>query len=80
MKAGDRVRIVPYDPAWPPLFARLGGDLRAALGNVAVRIDHIGSTAVPGLVAKPVIDIQVSVAAFDPFSAYCLAIARRALP
>jgi len=48
MKAGDPVRIVPYDPTWPHLFARQGGDLRAALGRVAVRIDHIGSTAVPG--------------------------------
>ena len=68
MKAGDPVRVVPYDPAWPHLFARLGGDLRAALGSVAVRIDHIGSTAVPGLVAKPVIDIQISVAAFEPLA------------
>jgi len=36
--------------------------LRAALGEVALRIDHIGSTAVPGLVAKPIIDVQISVA------------------
>jgi GrpB-like predicted nucleotidyltransferase (UPF0157 family) len=76
MKAGDPVRIVPYDPAWPHLFARLGGDLRAALGSVAVRIDHIGSTAVPGLVAKPVIDIQISVAAFEPLAAYRLPLER----
>src|SRR5919199_5049921 len=76
MKAGDPVRIVPYDPAWPHLFARLGGDLRAALGSVAVRIDHIGSTAVPGLVAKPVIDMQISVAAFEPLTAYRLPLER----
>ena len=76
MKAGDPVRIVPYDPAWPHLFARLGGDLRAALDSVAVRIDHIGSTTVPGLVAKPVIDIQISVAAFEPLAVYRLPLER----
>lgn len=76
MKAGDPIRVVPYDPAWPQLFARLGGDVRAALGRVAVRIDHIGSTAVPGLVAKPVIDMQISVAAFEPLAAYRLPLER----
>ena len=76
MKAGDPVWIVPYDPAWPHLFARLGGDLRAALGSVAMRIDHIGSTAVPGLVAKPVIDIQISVTAFEPLAVYRLPLER----
>jgi GrpB-like predicted nucleotidyltransferase (UPF0157 family) len=44
--------------------------LRAALGEVALRIDHIGSTAVPGLAAKPVIDVQVSVAAFEPLDSF----------
>lgn len=60
------IRIVPYDPEWPRRFAELGSRLRAALGDVALRIDHIGSTAVPGLGAKPVIDIQISVAALEP--------------
>lgn len=60
------VRIADYDPSWPPRFARLGGTLREALGPVAIRIDHIGSTSVPGLGAKPVIDIQISVARLDP--------------
>jgi GrpB-like predicted nucleotidyltransferase (UPF0157 family) len=60
----------------PHLFARQGGDLRAALGRVAVRIDHIGSTAVPGLVAKPVIDIQISVTAFEPLTGYRLPLER----
>lgn len=57
---------MPYDPQWPHRFAGLGGPLREALGEVALRIDHIGSTAVAGLAAKPVIDIQVSVAALEP--------------
>jgi GrpB-like predicted nucleotidyltransferase (UPF0157 family) len=67
---GERVIIVAYDPAWPQLFAGLGAALRQALGPVAVRLDHIGSTAIPGLDAKPIIDVQVSVAAFDPIEAY----------
>ena len=66
----DEVVVVPYDPEWSILFARLGGALRDALGDVALRIDHIGSTAAPGLDAKPIIDVQVSVAAFEPLSAY----------
>jgi GrpB-like predicted nucleotidyltransferase (UPF0157 family) len=62
----EKVIVVPYDPEWPNLFARLGVDLRSALGNVALRIDHIGSTSIPGLAAKPIIDVQISVASFDP--------------
>jgi GrpB-like predicted nucleotidyltransferase (UPF0157 family) len=57
---------VAYDPAWPARFAEIGTALRGALGDMALRIDHIGSTSVPGLVAKPIIDIQVSVARLDP--------------
>lgn len=66
----DPVLVVPYDPAWPGRFAELGSRLRAALGDVAVRIDHIGSTAVPGLDAKPVIDVQLSVPSFEPLDRY----------
>ena len=62
--------IVSYDPAWPGLFAELGRELRVGLGDIALRIDHIGSTSVPGLAAKPVIDVQVSVAAFEPLTAF----------
>ena len=61
----DPVTIVPYDPAWPDLFGALGATLREALGATALRIDHIGSTAVPGLAAKPVIDVQISVASLE---------------
>ncbi|MDX1449744.1 MAG: GrpB family protein [Acidimicrobiia bacterium] len=50
------------DPEWPEAFAGLGSLLRRHLGDVALRIDHIGSTAVPGLPAKNIIDIQVTVA------------------
>src|SRR5262245_2437016 len=70
------VEIAPYDATWPARFAQLGGELRGALGTTAPRIDHIGSTAVPGLGAKPIIDIQISVAAFEPLDAYRLPLER----
>jgi GrpB-like predicted nucleotidyltransferase (UPF0157 family) len=60
------VHIAGYDPAWPQRFAELGAALRRALGATALRIDHIGSTSVPGLAAKPVIDVQISVARLEP--------------
>jgi GrpB-like predicted nucleotidyltransferase (UPF0157 family) len=60
-----RILIQPYDERWPAEFASLRGLLASALGDVAVSIDHIGSTSVPGLAAKDVIDIQVSVADLD---------------
>jgi GrpB-like predicted nucleotidyltransferase (UPF0157 family) len=72
----DPVVIVPYDPEWPRRFARLGTDLRTALGDVALRIDHIGSTAVPRLAAKPIIDVQISVASFEPLDAFRIPLER----
>ena len=64
------IAIAAYDPAWPAAFAAEAGRLRAALGSMAMRIDHHGSTAVPGLAAKPILDIQISVMALHPLSAY----------
>jgi GrpB-like predicted nucleotidyltransferase (UPF0157 family) len=60
------ITIVPYRSTWPREFEAIAADLRAALGPLALRIDHIGSTAVPGLAAKDVIDVQVAVAALEP--------------
>ncbi len=60
-----RIEILPYDPSWPEQFLELASPLREALGCRALRIDHIGSTSVPGLAAKDVIDIQVTVAELD---------------
>lgn len=54
--------ICSYSPAWPAEFSSLRGDLLLALGGHAKRISHIGSTAVPGLGAKDIIDIQVGAA------------------
>jgi GrpB-like predicted nucleotidyltransferase (UPF0157 family) len=56
------VTIVPHRPEWPTEFYAIARALRIALGDSALRIDHIGSTAVPGLAAKDRIDVQVSVA------------------
>jgi GrpB-like predicted nucleotidyltransferase (UPF0157 family) len=53
--------VVPHDPDWPSKFAQHADRIRRCLGGIAVRVDHIGSTAVPGLAAKPIIDIDVSV-------------------
>jgi GrpB-like predicted nucleotidyltransferase (UPF0157 family) len=64
------ITVVPYDAAWPGMFADERDRLAAALGEVAVRIDHFGSTAVPGLAAKPWIDIQVGVRRMRPADAY----------
>jgi GrpB-like predicted nucleotidyltransferase (UPF0157 family) len=64
------VRIVDYDPAWPAEAARELARVAEALGETAVRLDHVGSTAVPGLAAKPIVDLQVSVAALEPRAAY----------
>jgi len=58
------------DPTWPSRFERVADELRGALGDLAQRIDHVGSTSVPGLSAKPTIDVQVSVASMVPRSAY----------
>jgi len=64
------IRIVPYDDRWPDQFASEANHLRAAMGSLSLRIEHVGSTSVPGLAAKPVIDIQISVAALDSLDVY----------
>lgn len=60
------IEIVAYKPEWPAEFCEIAALLRLALGGLALRIDHIGSTSVPGLAAKDRIDVQVTVAALTP--------------
>jgi GrpB-like predicted nucleotidyltransferase (UPF0157 family) len=55
------ITLVAYDPDWPRLFAREADRIRSALGGQAVRIEHVGSTSVPGLTAKPIVDILLVV-------------------
>jgi GrpB-like predicted nucleotidyltransferase (UPF0157 family) len=59
------IAIVAYRPSWTVEFQEIATVLRANLGEVALRIDHVGSTSVPNLCAKDVIDIQVTVESFD---------------
>ena len=66
--SGDPIIIVDHDPEWQDAFRRLGTALRDAVGDTARRIDHIGSTSIPGLGAKPIVDIQISVPALEPMS------------
>jgi GrpB-like predicted nucleotidyltransferase (UPF0157 family) len=60
-RPGDMITISEYDLEWPSRYAAWQGILAEALGDTAVRIEHVGSTSVPGLAAKPIIDVQVSV-------------------
>jgi GrpB-like predicted nucleotidyltransferase (UPF0157 family) len=69
-RADDPPAVVPYDESWPSRYAGWEARLSAQLGSVARRIEHVGSTAVPGLAAKPVIDIQVSTADLDAEELY----------
>jgi GrpB-like predicted nucleotidyltransferase (UPF0157 family) len=55
------IELADYDPAWPQLFEREAARIRAVLGGRAVLIEHAGSTSVPGLPAKPLIDIVLAV-------------------
>ena len=69
------LEVVAYDSRWPTAFEAEAARLHAALGLLAVRVDHHGSTSIPGLAAKPVIDIQISVAALQPLTSYAVPLA-----
>jgi GrpB-like predicted nucleotidyltransferase (UPF0157 family) len=58
------IEIVAYDPVWPTLYSKHAAAIRSALGPAALAVEHVGSTSVPGLAAKPRLDIDVIVA--DP--------------
>ncbi len=60
-KLTAKLQVVDYDPEWPGLFRREADRIRAVLGERVVRLEHIGSTSVPGLAAKPIIDILLVV-------------------
>ncbi|MGH2407484.1 MAG: GrpB family protein [Candidatus Limnocylindrales bacterium] len=64
------IELVDYDPAWPARFAREEARIRSALNERALRIEHVGSTSVPSLAAKPRIDIILEVADTADESAY----------
>jgi GrpB-like predicted nucleotidyltransferase (UPF0157 family) len=64
------VTLVDYDPAWAGLFEREDARIRAALGDTVVRLEHTGSTSVPGLAAKPIIDMTLIVPDSSDEAAY----------
>src|SRR5258708_30329246 len=62
---GGSIVVSDYDPAWPTTFEQECTSLHTALGPIVLTIEHIGSTAVPGLAAKPIIDLQFSVPSLE---------------
>lgn len=72
----EPVRLEDYDRAWPDRFTSEEARLRKVLGRLALGLEHIGSTAVPGLVAKPIIDIMVGVAGQNDAEATSIALQR----
>lgn len=61
----DPVIIVEYDPRWPMMFEEEKARLREVIGGKVLALEHVGSTAVPGLGAKPIIDIMAAVTTLD---------------
>jgi GrpB-like predicted nucleotidyltransferase (UPF0157 family) len=59
------VEVVEYDDVWPARFTAEADQIRAALGSQLRKIEHVGSTSVPGLAAKPIVDVALSVESFD---------------
>jgi GrpB-like predicted nucleotidyltransferase (UPF0157 family) len=69
-----QIELVDYCPTWPELFAREAERISAALGEQVLLLDHVGSTSVPGLAAKPIIDILLAVADSAREAAYAPAL------
>lgn len=59
--------VEPYNKSWPEEFQKICRELTAALGTTALSVEHVGSTSVPGLPAKPIIDIDVVIESYDVF-------------
>ena len=62
-----RIEVVPYDPAWKTAFESLKAMLNGILGDLVIAIEHVGSTSVEGLAAKPIIDIDVVMESYAVF-------------
>lgn len=61
------VIVTAYDPQWPDCFAAIAAEIRDTLGDLSLAIHHVGSTSVPGLAAKPIIDLDVVIADYSVF-------------
>jgi len=69
---GGRIVVADYDPTWPDLFEEERARVHDALGPMVVEIHHVGSTAVPGLAAKPIIDLLVGVHSLTEARSCCI--------
>ena len=65
MTASNPVELVPYDPDWPVAFTRIREKLEGLLRPYVVTIEHVGSTSIPGLAAKPLLDIDIVLRGLD---------------
>ena len=72
----DQIILQPYSEEWGNLFSSIAKKIREELGEAAIRIDHIGSTSISGLAAKPIIDIQISVKSLDNIDEFRLPLER----
>lgn len=70
--AGGSIVVADYDPAWPAAFEQERESLHTALGPLVLAVEHIGSTSVPGLAAKPIIDLQLSVRDLEEARSGCI--------
>lgn len=62
-----KVIVTPYDPQWADAFEDIRQEISDALGEIATRIEHVGSTSVPGMSAKPIIDLDVVISGYEIF-------------
>lgn len=74
-QARNPVRVVDYDPDWPVVFSRLASVLQQHLGQIVQGIEHVGSTSVPGLAAKPIIDLDIVIATETDLPQVCTLLA-----
>jgi len=65
-----QVYLAPYDPTWPAQYEAEAAKIRAALGEAAIVLEHVGSTSIPGIPAKPIIDVLLAVANSSDENAY----------
>ena len=63
-----KVIVLPYDPAWKDAFEAIKGEIEAALGDLILGVEHVGSTSVEGLSAKPCIDVDVVIQDYSVFA------------
>lgn len=70
---GGSIVVCDYDPAWPAMFEHERTRLRGVLGSMVITVEHVGSTAVPGLASKPIIDLLVGVRSLTEARSCCIA-------